>query len=168
MTTFHPNSPDALDRTQRADIVRAPAAVGSVPVGCSRLHRLPSFSEPRGSIVINQAPDHLPFVPTRLFQVFDVPTSELRGDHAHRRCHQFVMALSGSVSVVLEDAHGRFRVELETADLGLHIQPLTWAIQFGFSPEARVLVLASEPYDRAEYIDDYGEFLATCCLTKQR
>jgi hypothetical protein len=129
-------------------------------VGTSTLHRLRSFSEPRGSIVINQAPHDLPFAPTRLFQVFGVPRDELRGDHAHRRCHQFVMALTGSVSVVVEDEHGRHRVELDAPDLGLHIQPLTWAIQLDFSADARILVLASEPYDRAEYIDDYEEFRA--------
>lgn len=164
MMGFHPNAPDALDRTRGAVEVALPDTVGSVPVGASRLYRLPSFSDPRGSIVINEAPDDLPFIPTRIFQVFDVPPGELRGDHAHRRCHQFVMALAGSVSVVTVDASGRHRVELDAPDLGLHIPPLTWAIQLDFSAGARVLVLASEPYDREEYIDDFGEFSSVCGL----
>jgi hypothetical protein len=162
VSSFHPNSPGALDRTRGAIAVASPAAIGSVAVGRSRLHRLPHFDDPRGSIVVNQAPDNLPFIPTRLFQVFDVPPGELRGDHAHRRCHQLVMALTGSVLVIAEDVHGRYRVELDAPDLALHIPPLTWAIQLEFSPEARILVLASEPYDRAEYLDDYEEFSAAC------
>lgn len=160
MSVFHPNDPGIAERVRGAVTVPPPTACGAVPVGPGRLHRLPMFSDVRGSIVVNEAPDDLPFVPTRMFQVFDVPQGELRGDHAHRRCHQFVMALSGSMAVVLDDGCRRFRVELDGPDLGLHIPPVTWAIQSEFSDGARALVLASEPYDRTEYIDDYQEYLA--------
>ena len=158
MTTFHPNDPGIVDRARGAVPVSAPAAGGRLDVGAARLYRLPRYDDPRGSIVVNQAPEHLPFVPVRMFQVFDVPTGELRGDHAHRRCHQLIMALTGALAVVVDDGADRFRVRLDAPELGLHVPPLTWSIQAEFEPGTRMLVLASEPYDRAEYIDDYAEF----------
>lgn len=158
-SSFHPNDPGIVARTQGAASVAAPSSRGVVRVGPARLHCLPRFDDARGTIVVNQAPDELPFVPTRIFQVFDVPAGEMRGDHAHRRSHQFIMALTGSVAVVVGDGRHRWRVVLDQPHLGLHVPPLTWSIQMDFDPSARLLVLASEPYDRAEYIDDYDEFL---------
>jgi hypothetical protein len=157
-TSFHPNAADIERRADGAVHVASPVEQGVVAAGPAWLHRLPRFDDPRGTIVVNQAPEQLPFVPTRIFQVFDVPEGEMRGDHAHRRCHQFIMALTGSVLVVVDDGRQRFSVRLDEPHLGLHVPPLTWSIQRDFAPGSRVLVLASEPYDRAEYIDDYAEF----------
>ena len=159
MSGFHPNDPGITSRAQGAATVTTPCS-GSVPVGPATLHRFPRFDDIRGSVVVSQAPGHLPFVPVRMFQVFDVPAGELRGDHAHRRCHQLIMVLSGAVSVVVDDGRDRYRVVLDAPELGLHLPPMTWAIQSEFEPATRMLVLASEPYDRAEYIDDYAEFTA--------
>lgn len=159
-SSFHPNEPDIDQRVRGAVRVPAPSQRGVVEVGAARLHRLPRFDDPRGSIVVNQAPDELPFVPRRIFQVFDVPTGEMRGDHAHRRCHQFIMALTGSFEVVVDDGEHRHCVRLDEPHLGLHVPPFTWSVQMEFSETARVLVLASEPYDRAEYLEDYAEFVA--------
>jgi len=158
-SSFHPNDPGIVHRTQGASQVAAPIEQGTVRVGPAQLHFLPRFDDARGTIVVNQAPEELPFVPTRIFQVFDVPAGEMRGDHAHRRSHQFIMALTGSVVVVVDDGSERCSVELDEPHLGLHIPPMTWSIQMEFDRAARILVLASEPYDRAEYIDDYDEFL---------
>lgn len=160
MAAFHPNDPGITTRAGGASLVVAPAAVGTVDVAGAHLHRLPRFDDPRGSIVVGEAPAHLPFAPTRLFVVRDVPAGEMRGDHAHRRCHQFILALSGSVDVVVDDGNGRGRVRLDEAELGLHVPPMVWSIQRDFSPDAQVLVLASVAYDRAEYIDDHDEFVA--------
>lgn len=159
-TSFHPNAADIERRADGALHVASPVEQGVVTAGPAWLHRLPRFDDPRGTIVVNQAPEQLPFVPTRIFQVFDVPDGEMRGDHAHRRCHQFIMALTGSVVVVVDDGRRRWSVRLDEPHLGLHIPPLTWSIQKDFAPGSRVLVLASEPYDRAEYLDDYAEFTA--------
>ena len=158
-SSFHPNDPGIVHRIQGAPRVAAPRTRGVVQAGPARLHLLPRFDDARGTIVVNQAPEELPFVPARIFQVFDVPDGEMRGDHAHRRSHQFIMALTGSVVVVVDDGTQRCSVVLDEPHLGLHVPPLTWSIQMEFSPTSRVLVLASEPYDRAEYIDDYAEFL---------
>ena len=159
-TSFHPNAADIERRADGALHVASPVEQGVVTAGPAWLHRLPRFDDPRGTIVVNQAPEQLPFVPTRIFQVFDVPDGEMRGDHAHRRCHQFIMALTGSVVVVVDDGRRRWSVPLDEPHLGQHIPPLTWSIQKEFAPGSRVLVLASEPYDRAEYLDDYAEFTA--------
>lgn len=159
-TSFHPNAADIVRRVDGAVPVASPVGQGVVAAGPAWLHRLPRFDDPRGTIVVNQAPDQLPFVPTRIFQVFDVPEGEMRGDHAHRRCHQLIMALTGSVVVVVDDGRQRWSVRLDEPHLGLHVPPMTWSIQKDFAPGSRVLVLASEPYDRAEYLDDYAEFTA--------
>jgi len=158
MSGFHPNDPGIVARASGAIPVDAPGHEGSVPVGRATLHRLPRYDDPRGTVVVHETPGRLPFVPARIFEVFNVPASEMRGDHAHRRCHQLIVALTGSVVVIVDDAAERFRVRLDAPDLGLHIPPMTWSIQTEFGPAARVLVVASEPYDRAEYIDDYAEF----------
>ncbi len=159
MSAFNPNAADIADRVTSATPVEPPPSGDSVPVGRATCHRFPSHHDVRGSIVVSQAPVHLPFVPARMFQVFDVPAGELRGDHAHRRCHQMIVPLVGSVAVVVVDAASRFRIELDHPDLGLHVPPMTWTIQMDFSSDARVLVLASEVYDRSEYIDRFTEFV---------
>jgi UDP-2-acetamido-3-amino-2,3-dideoxy-glucuronate N-acetyltransferase len=158
LSTFHPNDPGITERATGAvhlDGLREP---GRMAVGRATLHRLPRYDDPRGTVVVNQAPDQLPFVPRRVFHVFNVPEGEMRGDHAHRRCHQFIMAISGSVVVVVDDTSERFSIRLDSPDQGLHIPPLVWSIQRDFEPDAQVMVFASEPYDRSEYIDDFDEF----------
>ena len=159
LSTFHPNDPGIAERASGAERVCGPDEPGRSAVGRATLHRLPRYDDRRGTVVVNQAPDQLPFVPTRVFHVFNVPEGEMRGDHAHRRCHQFIVALAGSVVVVVDDGSARFSIELDSPDLGLHVPPFIWSIQSDFAVGAQVLVFASEPYDRGEYIDDYDEFL---------
>ncbi len=158
MAAFHPNEPGIEERASGGTVVVPTAEPGRRPVGPATLHRVPRFDDRRGTVVVNQAPDDLPFATTRMFRVLDVPRGEMRGDHAHRRCHQFIVALAGSVEVVVDDGRARWRTTLDSPDLGLHVPPMTWTIQTGFRPGTQVLVLASEPYDRAEYIEDRDEF----------
>ncbi len=131
----------------------------AVGVGRSTLHRFPYFPDERGSLTVAAAPVHFPFIAVRMFQVYGVPAGELRGDHAHQRCHQLLIVNGGSVNVTVDDGQNRAEVVLNHPTLALHIPPMVWGIQHQFSTGAVLVVLASEHYDRAEYVDDYDEYL---------
>jgi hypothetical protein len=91
--------------------------------------------------------------------VFDVPSRETRGEHAHRACHQFLLCAKGSCAVVADDGVRRQEFLLDRPDLGLHLPPMIWGIQYKYTPDAVLLVFASELYDAADYIRDYDQFL---------
>lgn len=148
-------------RAEPSDL-RPPKIPGSkieLGVGACTLWRLPQFSDLRGELAAMEFTRDVPFVPTRTFIVYGVPTAKVRGEHAHRRCHQFLIATHGSLSVVLDDGHRREEVQLSDPSLGLHILPGVWGIQYKFLPETALLVFASHPYEPGDYIRDYSEFL---------
>ena len=103
---------------------------------------------------------HLPFTPQRFFAIYDVPSKEVRGEHAHRGLHQFLVCLKGTCSIVVDDGSRRDEVVLDSPAIGLHIPPLVWGIQYQYSDDALLLVLASGVYQADDYIRDYDEFLA--------
>ena len=92
--------------------------------------------------------------------MFGVPSREIRGEHAHHRCHQFLICLRGSCAVVADDGERKVEIELDAPNLGLYLPPMTWGIQYKYSPDALVLVFASDYYDAADYIRDYDQFIA--------
>lgn len=145
------------DRPPVSTTATAPAP-SSVDVDGVRLIRLPSVEDLRGRLSFGQVEAELPFTPKRYFLVYDVPTAEVRGEHSHRRLHQMLICVKGSVSVVVDDGKKRAEVRLEAATQGLYIPPLVWGIQYGYSADAVLLVLASEVYEAEEYIRDYDEF----------
>ncbi|MFG6413880.1 WxcM-like domain-containing protein [Roseateles sp. DC23W] len=124
------------------------------------LVKLPKVIDMRGSLTVGQIDAQLPFTPERFFLVYDVPSREVRGEHAHKACHQFLVCVKGSLSVVLDDGQLRDEVLLDSPLLGLHIPPMVWGIQYRFSADAVLLVLASDPYDPADYIRSYDDYLA--------
>jgi UDP-2-acetamido-3-amino-2,3-dideoxy-glucuronate N-acetyltransferase len=126
----------------------------------ARVIEIPVVSEARGRISMAEVESTLPFTAQRYFVVYDVPREQSRGEHAHRRCEQFLVCLRGSVVVTTDDGTGRQEFLLNSPAQGLHIPPMIWGIQSNFSADALLLVLASEKYDPAEYIRDYHEFLA--------
>lgn len=128
-------------------------------LGGGRLDRLPLVEDLRGSLVFGQVPDNLPFVPQRFFTVFDVSSREVRGEHAHRDLHQFLVCVHGECAVALDDGTERGEVTLDRPDVGLHIPPLVWGTQYRYTPDAVLLVFASAPYDPDDYIRDYDDFL---------
>ncbi|MDR7333930.1 WxcM-like domain-containing protein [Roseateles asaccharophilus] len=130
------------------------------------LVKLPKVIDMRGSLTVGQIDAQLPFTPERFFLVYDVPSREVRGEHAHKACHQFLVCVKGSLSVVLDDGQLRDEVLLDSPLLGLHIPPMVWGIQYRFSADAVLLVLASDPYDPADYIRSYDDYLAA--VTEQR
>jgi UDP-2-acetamido-3-amino-2,3-dideoxy-glucuronate N-acetyltransferase len=137
-----------------------PAVVGSVPtdvVGVT-LWRMPKVADIRGSLSVGEFGVNIPFETKRYFVVFDVPSVETRGEHAHRTCHQFLICISGSCEVVADDGRNRQQFLLNSPDVGIHLPPMTWGIQYKYSKGAVLLVFASHNYDTADYIRDYSEF----------
>lgn len=128
-------------------------------VSGTRLHRLRQATDLRGSLVAANFATDLPFVPRRTFTVFDVPTRDVRGEHAHRVCEQFLVCLRGSVAAVVDDGKQRQEFRLDRPDVGLYMPALTWGTQYHYSEDAVLLVFASEEYDPDDYIRDYDEFL---------
>lgn len=122
-------------------------------------HRLPRIIDLRGNLTVGEFGRSVPFEPKRYFIVFGVPNAEVRGEHAHRTCAQFLVCPTGSCSVVADDGVHREEFLLDDPAVGLYLPPMTWGIQYKYSTDAVLLVFASEHYDAGEYIRDYNEFL---------
>jgi UDP-2-acetamido-3-amino-2,3-dideoxy-glucuronate N-acetyltransferase len=136
-----------------------PASVDIRVRGVS-LHPLRRAVDMRGSLVAADFAGDLPFVPARVFVVLDVPSRDVRGEHAHRVCEQLLMCVAGSVTCVVDDGVRRQEFRLDRPDTGLYMPPMTWGTQYDYSPDARLVVLASHEYDPDDYVRDYDEFLA--------
>jgi UDP-2-acetamido-3-amino-2,3-dideoxy-glucuronate N-acetyltransferase len=124
------------------------------------LHRMLLATDLRGSLSAGEFPTQIPFVPKRYFIVFDVPGKDVRGEHAHRRCQQFLVCAHGSLSVVVDDGTASEEIVLDAPNLGVYLPPMIWAAQYKYSADALLLVFASDHYDPDDYIRDYEEFLA--------
>jgi UDP-2-acetamido-3-amino-2,3-dideoxy-glucuronate N-acetyltransferase len=155
---------DAHRQPRSAAPVHVPQA-GSGPMQTSvagvTVHRMLTAVDLRGSLSAGEFPTELPFVPHRYFLVFDVPGKEVRGEHAHRASHQFLICARGSLSLVVDDGLNAEEIRLDRPDIGVHVPPLVWAVQYKYSPDAVLMVLASDRYDSADYIRNYTEFLST-------
>lgn len=101
---------------------------------------------------------NIPFNVKRIFYLYDIPGGADRGAHAHKECHQFLVAASGSFEVLLNDGVEKQLIKLNRPNIGLHIPPGIWASELNFSSGAICLVLASEKYDELDYIRDYSKF----------
>ena len=122
------------------------------------LFGLRKSTDMRGSLVIADFAADLPFAPQRFFTVFDVPSRDVRGEHAHRKCEQFLICLSGSVRAIVDDGSTRKEHLLDAPNLGLHMPAMTWGTQYAYSPDAVLAVFASLPYDSSDYIRNYSDF----------
>ncbi|MDY0213475.1 MAG: WxcM-like domain-containing protein, partial [Desulfuromonadaceae bacterium] len=123
------------------------------------LHTLQVVPDMRGSLSVGEFEREIPFTPSRYFLVYNVPTAETRGEHAHRRCHQFLVAIKGSVRVVADDGERREEIVLDQPNMGLYLPAMTWGIQYRYSSDAILLVFASDYYDASDYIRNYSEFI---------
>jgi UDP-2-acetamido-3-amino-2,3-dideoxy-glucuronate N-acetyltransferase len=139
------------------------AAIREHPVKCGVkgvvFHRFRVHQDLRGDLSVAEYPSEVPFSPKRHFIVFNVPSKEVRGEHAHRTCKQYLICVSGSCHVVADDGVDRQEFVLKGPAHGLYLPPMTWASQYRYSSDAVLLVLASEYYDPGDYIRDYSEFL---------
>ena len=122
------------------------------------LHRLPHVPDIRGNLTVGEFCRGIPFSVKRYFIVFDVPSVETRGEHAHRECHQFLICVRGSCAVVADDGTNRQEFLLDRPDIGIHLSPMVWGIQYKYSADAALLVFASHYYDNSDYIRDYSQF----------
>ncbi|MDD4927942.1 MAG: WxcM-like domain-containing protein [Gallionella sp.] len=124
-------------------------------------HKFPLIPDIRGSLTVGEFDTHIPFNPKRYFMVFDVPSKETRGEHAHRVCHQFLICVRGSCAVLADDGINRTEVLLDSPDKGIYLPPMIWGVQYKYSDDAVLLVFASHHYDGSDYIRNYSEFLDT-------
>lgn len=158
---------DAGQEATAREVV-VPAAVGpgttETRVRGVSLHRLTYARDLRGSLTAAEF-SGLPFAPSRLFTVYDVPSESVRGAHAHRMCAQFLVCTFGGVSCLVDDGSAREEIRLASPDVGLHIPPMIWGTQWRYTRDAVLLVLASHPYDAADCIRDYEEYLEALELT---
>lgn len=125
---------------------------------CNLLH-LKQIGDRNGHITAINNNIDLPFATKRIFYLYDIPGGESRGAHAHKECHQFLVATSGSFEVLLDDGKTKRQVLLNRPDIGLHIPPGIWASEINFSSGSICLVLASHEYDESDYLRDYEDFL---------
>lgn len=154
-----PNSPDTQTSIR---IIEARENVmfqqGKSVFDCS-LCELNKMHDPEGNLTFIYENEHVPFPINRVFYSYDIPGGEDRGAHAHKRCHQFLIAASGSFEVVLDDGTNKRTVLLNRPFWGLHVPPGIWASEQGFSSGSICLVLASEEYDEDDYIRDYDDYI---------
>ena len=135
-----------------------------MPLNDCKLIDLPKISDPRGNLSFIESGRHIPFDIQRVYYLYDVPGGSDRGSHAHKGLHQFIVAMSGSFDVVLDDGTEKKRFHLNRSYYGLYVCPMMWRELDNFSSGAVCMVLASSHYDEADYIRDYSNFIS---LTEQ-
>lgn len=149
---------DEAKTRPRAETGVAAAARASRVEGVT-LASFRTFEDLRGKLAVGEFPDDLPFVPKRVFFVFGVPSADVRGEHAHRKCDQLLICVHGSLRVMIDDGANREEFTLDSPEQALRVPPMVWAAQYRFSADAVLAVFASDSYDAADYIRDHDEWL---------
>lgn len=123
-----------------------------------RIIELPKIPEKRGNLTFIESLRQVPFDIKRVYYLYDVPGGASRGGHAHHRLQQFIIAASGSFTVVTDNGYEKKEYSLNRSYYGLYIPAMTWREIENFSSGSVCLVLASELYAADDYIRDYQEF----------
>lgn len=123
-----------------------------------RVIQLPKITDPRGNLSIVESEQHVPFDIKRAYWIYDVPGGMHRDGHAFRKQDEFIIALSGSFDVILNDGNGEQRFHMDRSFYGLYIPRMTWRRIDNFSTNSVVFVLSSEKYDPEDYIEDFEEY----------
>lgn len=123
-----------------------------------RIIELPRINDPRGNLTFVESNRHVPFDIRRVYYLYDVPGGAERGGHAHKELQQLIIAMSGSFDVVIDDGKERRRHHLNRSYYGLYLPSMTWRELDNFSSGSVCMVLASLPFDEADYFRDYDEF----------
>ncbi|YCO03458.1 WxcM-like domain-containing protein [Vibrio sp. VNB-15] len=121
-------------------------------------HSFPLITDLRGSLSVGEFDKEIPFDVKRYFTIFGVPSKEVRGEHAHKECHQFLICLHGSCNVLVDDGINREEVILDAPNKGVYLPPMTWGVQYQYSSDAVLIVFASHYYNADDYIRDYSIF----------
>lgn len=124
-----------------------------------KLINLPKIEDPRGNLTFIEENNHIPFDIKRAYWIYDVPGGEVRGGHAYKKSEEFIVALSGSFDVILEDGKSRKIYSLNRSYYGLYIPSLHWRTIENFSTNSLALTLSSTIFDAGDYIRDYKEYL---------
>ncbi len=125
----------------------------------SELIEMPVVSDPQGDLAVAEAGQQVPFdAIARVYRVDAVPAGAARGGHAHRKLRQMILGVNGRVEVVLDDGRQRKTIAMDHPRQGLYLPPMVWHDLTGFAPGTSYVVLASDPYDEADYLRDYDEF----------
>ncbi len=130
-----------------------------MPLSDCRLIDLPKVSDARGNLTFVEGHNHIPFDIKRVYYLYDVPGGADRGEHAHKDLHQFVISMSGSFDLLLDDGFEQKRFQLNRPYYGIYVCPMMWRYLDNFSSGSVCMVLASGPYDEDDYIRDRDEFL---------
>jgi len=130
-----------------------------MPLDDCRMLELPRIHDPRGNLTFIESNSHIPFSIERVYYLYDVPGGAERGGHAHMGLHQFIVAMSGSFDVVLDDGKDKKRVHLNRSHNGLYVCPMIWRELDNFSSNSVCMVLASSKYDEDDYYRDYTDFM---------
>jgi dTDP-4-dehydrorhamnose 3,5-epimerase-like enzyme len=129
-----------------------------LPGGCA-LVPLAIKGDERGSLIAIEQCHDVPFELARVYYLFGTGEDVMRGLHAHRQLQQFAIPVSGSCTMLLDDGAARVTLRLDDPSTGLLLRPLVWHEMSDFSPDCVLMVVADAPYDEADYIRDYEEFL---------
>lgn len=130
----------------------------TLPKGCREIS-LPVRGDDRGSLIALEAATGVPFDIRRVYYIFGTARGVARGMHAHRLLRQWAVCVAGACTFMLDDGQCREEIRLDAPDLALEIGPLVWHEMSDFTPGAVLMVLADAPYDEADYIRDYHDFL---------
>ncbi len=125
----------------------------------ARIISLPKYLDERGNLSFVEQENHIPFEIKRTYWVYDVPGGEARGGHAYRENEEFIVALSGSFDVILDDGTNKQTFTLNRSYYGLYVPKGYWREMENFSTNSLALILSSTDYDANDYIREYGEFL---------
>jgi hypothetical protein len=151
-TSARPAWPGALPEEENS-------AARAIDVRGVTIHRLKLVRDLRGDLVVGDFASSLPFTPQRFFTIFGVPSARIRGSHAHRVCKQFLIAVHGALSLVVDDGSKRSELRLDRPDIGVYVPAMVWATQYRFTDDAVLLVFASLPYEPSDYLRNYEEFM---------
>jgi hypothetical protein len=124
-----------------------------------RLVNLPRFADPRGQLAVIECGKEIGFLASRVYFMYGAGVGSARGAHAHRRLEQLIVALQGSFDIMLDNGAGTCTHRLDTPSLALYLGPMIWREMRNFTADSLCFVLASEPYDDADYIRDHDVFL---------
>lgn len=155
IVSYCDSGPAPVEPTVRTDMARA----AKTRVRGVFVERLAAVEDLRGKLVAGELGEFLPFKVKRFFLVHGVPGREVRGQHAHLECHQFLACIRGSCRVIADDGRRRQEFVLDDPATGVYLPPMIWGVQYDYSPDAALLVLASHSYDARDYVRDYEEFL---------